>query len=54
MQRILEWNGRDVPELLRELPPGRYCLEVEPDFSDDERDELRKLAARCADLYASD
>jgi hypothetical protein len=54
MRRILEWNGRDLPEVLRDLRPGRYSIEVEPDYSEDEQDELRKLAARCADLYACD
>ena len=23
---VVEWNGRDVPEQLRELPAGRYVL----------------------------
>jgi hypothetical protein len=23
---VVEWNGRDVPEELRELPAGRYVL----------------------------
>jgi hypothetical protein len=27
MSRVLKWNGRDVPEELRELPPGSYVLE---------------------------
>lgn len=25
--RVMEWNGRDLPEALRELPPGTYTLE---------------------------
>jgi hypothetical protein len=25
--RVVTWNGRDVPEELRELPAGRYVLE---------------------------
>jgi hypothetical protein len=29
--KVIDWNGRDVPEalqeLLRELPPGQYTLE---------------------------
>ena len=24
---ILEWNGSETPEVLRELPPGRYLLQ---------------------------
>ncbi len=27
MGRILEWNGRDVPDELRSLPAGRYVVE---------------------------
>lgn len=51
MRRVLEWNGRDLPAVLRDLPPGRYTIDVEPQCSQAEQDELRKLAARCADLY---
>jgi hypothetical protein len=25
--RTLHWNGRDLPEELRELPPGTYVVE---------------------------
>ena len=25
--RVMDWNGRDLPEALRELPPGHYVLE---------------------------
>ena len=28
MNRLLEWNGEDLPEGLRELPPGRYVVEA--------------------------
>jgi hypothetical protein len=27
MSVLLNWNGREVPVELRELPPGRYVLE---------------------------
>jgi hypothetical protein len=27
MGRILEWNGRDLPDELRSLPAGRYVVE---------------------------
>lgn len=27
MVRVLHWNGKDLPEELRELPAGRYVLE---------------------------
>ena len=26
-QRILDWNGKDVPKTLRTLPEGRYLIE---------------------------
>jgi hypothetical protein len=54
MRRVLEWNGRDLPPLLRELPPGRYRLDDDAECSDDEQDALRKLAARSADLRGCD
>lgn len=28
---IIEWNGAEVPEPLRELPPGRYVIETVDD-----------------------
>jgi hypothetical protein len=31
MARVLHWNGRDLPEELQGLPPGRYVLEDDPD-----------------------
>ncbi len=27
MSRVLNWNGRDVPEELRGLPAGRYVVQ---------------------------
>ena len=27
LMEILNWNGADLPEALRHLPPGRYVLE---------------------------
>ncbi len=30
--RVLDWNGEDVPEALRELPPGRYVLQAVDDL----------------------
>ena len=44
MRRVVEWNGRDVPEALRDLPPGRYVVEEEPKPADLEG--LRRLAVR--------
>jgi hypothetical protein len=48
VRRVVEWNGRDLPAGLRELPPGRYVVETELDPEERERDseELRSLAAR--------
>jgi hypothetical protein len=38
--RVVVWNGKDLPDGLRELPAGRYVLEAvdseAPDLSDDE------------------
>jgi hypothetical protein len=28
MNRILKWNGNDIPEELRSLPAGRYVVEA--------------------------
>ena len=38
--KVVDWNGRDVPDALRGLPPGRYVLQpvedlVEIDADDD-------------------
>ncbi len=52
MRRVLEWNGRDLPAVLRELSPGRYCIDDDREGSGDEKDALRKLAARAADRFA--
>jgi hypothetical protein len=27
MARLLDWNGKDLPQELRELPAGRYVVE---------------------------
>jgi hypothetical protein len=49
MRRIVEWNGRDLPDELRSLPPGRYLIEEytgQPlDVAPEEDDALRQLAA---------
>jgi hypothetical protein len=54
MRRTLDWNGRDLPALLRELPPGRYCLEDQRDCTRAEQEALRQLAAREEDLPSCD
>jgi predicted transcriptional regulator len=30
--KVLDWNGEDVPDALRELPPGRYVLQAVDDL----------------------
>lgn len=54
MRRVLEWNGRDVPAVLRELPPGRYRIDDEVERSRAEQDGLRQLAARSQDARVCD
>jgi hypothetical protein len=46
MRCIVEWNGRDVPLGLRDLPPGRYVLEEERATAPGDIEGLRQLAAR--------
>jgi hypothetical protein len=46
--RVLHWNGKDLPEELRELPAGRYVLEpvnVVPTLTDEEDEGLRQALA---------
>jgi hypothetical protein len=52
MRHVVEWNGRDVPEALRELPPGRYLLVEETNPADLEG--LRSLALREAGAASSE
>jgi hypothetical protein len=52
MRRVLEWNGRDLPAALRDLPAGRYLLEEEPNPADLEG--LRSLALRESGADRSD
>ncbi|HUH04011.1 MAG TPA: hypothetical protein VML75_18570 [Kofleriaceae bacterium] len=53
MVRVLHWNGTDIPEELRELPPGDYVLErldaTPPPLTAEEEDGIRTaLASRDA------
>jgi hypothetical protein len=52
MARVLRWNGKDLPEELRQLPPGDYVVEpVEdvPPLTEDEEEGIRTaLASRDA------
>ena len=46
--RVLHWNGKDIPEELRELPAGTYVVEAvertSPLTSEDERGLAEALA----------
>ena len=48
MGRILEWNGRDVPEELRSLPAGRYVVEPVDEVPQLTEEEERGLEAALA------
>lgn len=41
---IIDWNGNEIPEGLRELPPGRYVVETleAPDLTPEEDAGLRR------------
>jgi len=46
--RVLTWNGKDLPEELRELPAGRYVVESVdevPALTDDEEEGVRQALA---------
>ena len=43
MSRVLKWNGRDLPDELRQLPPGRYVVESvdrAPELTPEQEDDL--------------
>ena len=43
MSRVFKWNGRDVPDELKELPPGRYVVESvdrAPELTPEQEDDL--------------
>ena len=43
MARVLKWNGRDLPDELKELPPGRYVVESvdrAPELTPEQEDDL--------------
>ena len=53
MVRVLHWNGRDIPEELRELPPGDYVVQpvgaVAPLLTEEAEEGIRTaLASRDA------
>ena len=44
MSAVLNWNGRDLPDDLRRLPPGRYVVEPidrAPLLTPEEDEDLR-------------
>jgi len=50
--RVVDWNGKDIPEGLRSLPPGRYFVEqveeapvLTPDEEEGIREAIRSLEA---------
>ena len=45
--RVLRWNGKDLPEELRELPAGTYVLEAveAPALSEEDEEGLRQALA---------
>ncbi len=50
MTRVVDWNGKDIPEGLRSLPPGRYVVEqveeapvLTPDEEEGIREAIRSL-----------
>ena len=45
MVRVLHWNGKDLPAELRDLPAGRYIVELldeAPQLDEDEEEGLRE------------
>ena len=46
--RVLHWNGKDIPEELRELPAGAYVVESvdkAPPLTTDEEQGLKQALA---------
>jgi hypothetical protein len=52
--RILHWNGKDIPEELRELPAGTYVLEAVDKAPMLTPDEEQGLVEALASLRAGD
>jgi len=52
MVRVLRWNGKDLPEELRNLPPGEYVLEPvdqdAPPLTPEEEEGIRRALASAA------
>src|SRR5262249_59472075 len=55
MVRVLHWNGKDLPEELRDLPPGEYVLaEHTPGLSDLPPDEEQGILDAIAEVDRGD
>jgi hypothetical protein len=52
--RVLHWNGKDIPEELRELPAGAYVVEAVDNVPALSPDEDRGLAEALASLRAGE
>jgi hypothetical protein len=50
--RVLRWNGKDVPEELRELPAGTYVVEALDEAPALTSDEEQGIAQALASLRA--
>ena len=50
--RVLHWNGKDIPEELRELPAGTYVVEAVDEGPSLTSDEDQGLAQALASLRA--
>jgi len=49
---VLTWNGKDLPEELRELPAGRYAVEAVDEVPALTEEEDRGLRQALASLQA--
>jgi hypothetical protein len=49
---VLHWNGKDIPEELRELPAGTYVVEAVGDVPSHTSDEDQGIAHALASLRA--
>ena len=52
--RVLHWNGKDIPEELRELPAGTYVVEAVDSAPALTPDEDQGLAEALASLRAGE
>ena len=52
--RVLHWNGKDIPEELRELPAGTYVVEAVENAPALTPDEDRGLANALSSLRAGE